>query len=347
MEIEYREKNIFYNVIRNETSLTEVLCNLMQYKIFRNLFLNFVNDKTKNLNLDFDDIKYKNFDTEKDFNIQEDEIDKNVGRGDLILNIDKVDYIFEIKIENTTRTTKNQPDGYLKYLKKQNQHEYKKRLFFIIPKGYLHKKNLDKLKENILYWEDFLETIEKAELNKVNILIEEFCKILNVNWFYYEEIEFISQELNLLLNQNKIEGTKLLENMNVPNLMKKLFSIVDEVKLDTNKNPTAVKHNSDYYGYFLKNKSYDIPEKWTFWFGIDFELWAEKNVPIAIQIILNNDEEMIKVKKQLSLEEYNSKDSDITIYYFPLNNQIFQSENIAKELKKEIEKLLEKIKKQT
>lgn len=38
MEIKDRENNIFYNVIRNETSLTEVFCNLMQYKVFRDLF---------------------------------------------------------------------------------------------------------------------------------------------------------------------------------------------------------------------------------------------------------------------------------------------------------------------
>ena len=42
MEIKHRENNIFFNVIRNETSLTEVFCNLMQYKAFRDLFLNFV-----------------------------------------------------------------------------------------------------------------------------------------------------------------------------------------------------------------------------------------------------------------------------------------------------------------
>jgi hypothetical protein len=40
-----REKNIFFNIIKNETSLTEVFCNLLNYKAFRNLFLNIVKNK--------------------------------------------------------------------------------------------------------------------------------------------------------------------------------------------------------------------------------------------------------------------------------------------------------------
>jgi len=349
-----REENIFYNIIRHETSLTEVFCNLMQYKAFRDLFLNFVKEKTKNLSFEnFNNIKYNDFETEKEFKFYEEESkeDKKIGRGDLILNIDGIEYIFELKIENYTRTTNNQPDGYLKYLEEQNiendikDSDYSKRLFFIIPREYMHKKDLNKVKENILYWEDFLDVLKESELDKINLFIEDFCKILNDNWFYYEDIKFISQELKLILNQNKIEGIKLLENMNIPNLMNKLFNIVDEVKVKNNKNPTALKLNCDYYGYFLKNKSYNIPEKWTFWFGVDFKLWAERNAPITIQISLDDQEEMIKVKKQLSLEEYKNK--DITIFYFPLNNKIFKSENIAKEIEKEIEKLLEKIKQQT
>ena len=47
MEIE-REENIFYNLIKNETSLTEVFCNFMRYESFRNLFIDMINEKIKN-----------------------------------------------------------------------------------------------------------------------------------------------------------------------------------------------------------------------------------------------------------------------------------------------------------
>jgi len=343
MEIEHRENNIFYNVIRNGTSLTEVFCNLMQYKAFRDLFLNFVKNKTKNLNLNFDDIKYSNFETEKDFTFLEDDIDKKVGRGDLILNINELDYIFELKIENTTNTTKNQPNGYLNYLKKQDDSNYKKRLFFILPKGYLHKKDLEKVKENIVYWEDFLDTIKKAELTEINIFIKDFCDRLDDRWFHYEDIKFTIQELKLIFNKNKTQGLELLENINMPIAMQKIFKIVDEVKFEHYQTSRYMSRSSEHYGYILKNESYDIPEKWEFWFGVDFEIWIEKNIPITIQIS-SNEEEMLKIKKQLSLEEYTYKDTDETILYFPLDNKIFKSENIAKDIERNIEKLLEKIK---
>lgn len=58
-----REASIFYNVIRNETSLTEVFCNLMHYKAFRELFLDFVGITYISL----DTISYNNFSTEKNF----------------------------------------------------------------------------------------------------------------------------------------------------------------------------------------------------------------------------------------------------------------------------------------
>lgn len=44
----YREENIFYNLIKNETSLTEVFCNFMKYENFRNLFIDMINEKIKN-----------------------------------------------------------------------------------------------------------------------------------------------------------------------------------------------------------------------------------------------------------------------------------------------------------
>ena len=65
MEIE-REENIFYNLIKNETSLTEVFCNFMRYENFRNLFIDIINEKIKNQEnrIDKSIVKFQNFDTE-------------------------------------------------------------------------------------------------------------------------------------------------------------------------------------------------------------------------------------------------------------------------------------------
>ena len=123
MEIEHRENNIFYNVIKNETSLTEVFCNLMHYKAFRDLFLSIVNKKRKKLSLEefqISSIKYNDFSTEKD--LKED--GSRLGRGDLILKNKDDEYIFELKIEKYRKLTVNQPESYLKYLKNDNTRLY-------------------------------------------------------------------------------------------------------------------------------------------------------------------------------------------------------------------------------
>lgn len=42
---------------------------------------------------------------------------------------------------------------------------------------------------HILYWEDiFLSEIRKRELHKLNIIINEFCEILDYRWFYSKPI---------------------------------------------------------------------------------------------------------------------------------------------------------------
>ena len=117
MEIE-REENIFYNLIKNETSLTEVFCNFMRYENFRNLFIDIINKKIKNKEniIDKSKVKFQNFDTE----VALKENEEKAGRIDLQLKINEEIYLFEIKIEVLTKLTNNQPNGYLEYLKNDN-----------------------------------------------------------------------------------------------------------------------------------------------------------------------------------------------------------------------------------
>ncbi len=106
-----REKNLFYNVIKNETSLTEFFCNLMQLKPFLNMFQDIVKSKSQ----DFPYVTFNDFDTEINFNKTDPIIDEEskFGRGDLVVSYDNKEYIFELKIERYTKLTENQPNGYL------------------------------------------------------------------------------------------------------------------------------------------------------------------------------------------------------------------------------------------
>lgn len=357
MEIE-RKENILFNLIKNETSLTEVFCNFMNYKIFRDLFIKIVNEKIEKEEnkLDESKIKFGDFDTEVVLNDNE----EKYGRIDLQLKINEEVYLFEIKIETFTSLTNNQPNGYLEYLK-NDTHYKNENLFFILPKGYFHKYEIYKKWENksnyrkkdiknhnIIYWEDILNEIKKQELDKVNVFINEFCEILDYRWLYFEKIVFTKNEFNLMFKDKKEKGYNMLENVSIPVLMSKLFQIIVDTanKIDIQKRKDE--QNSSYYGYFLNNNKYEISDKFTIWFGVDYEIWELKKHPIIIQIDIN-EQDMSKLEEFLKInsncEEYKNKNGDI-IFYIPLEKEIFENEdeNITKKLTDEIEKVIDLLK---
>jgi hypothetical protein len=350
MEIENRENNIFYNVIRNETSLTEVFCNLMQYKAFRDLFLNIVNQKRESLKLEklqVASIKYNNFSTEKAFK----EEDTKLGRGDLILEDRGSEYIFELKIERYTKLTSNQPEGYLKYLKGDDS-----KLFFIIPKDYMHKDDIytrwneetgyakERIKNHIIFWEDIIKYIRQNELDKLNSFINEFCNILDYRWFYYPNIKFLTYEIEILFQKqkNKKEELLMLLDANIPKIVSKLFKIVEEAKtkLEIKKDDNRTEET---YGYAVKNK--DISEEVTIWFGVDYEIWEKCNFPLTIQIYSDDEKQMDKIKS-LNFSTTFQYEDEIEITFIGLEKNVFenQEENIIEVFVDKINKIIEKLK---
>jgi len=328
-----REKNIFFNIIKNETSLTEVFCNLLNYKAFRDLFLNIV--KNKNIDFNESNIGYKNFNTELI-------LDGDNGRSDLHLKANNTEYIFEIKIELYTDLTDNQPEGYLEYLKNRNIEDINKNLFFILPRGYLHLKDIHKRwinkskyskneidKKNIIYWNEILSEIKKLELDKLNLFIGEFCKIVDYRWFKYEDIKFLQSEIELInLNSKRKKGYDMLSDANIPSLVNKLFKIVDSAYEKLYTVDKYNKQSSEYYGYILNNNKYKIPENWEVWFGVDFEIWASGKSPLTIQIYSEDKKEITKIQKLLHSEEFKyenktEEDEIVVTTFIELDKTIF------------------------
>ncbi len=337
-----REENIFYNLIKNEISLTEVFCNFMRYKKFRDLFIDIVNEKIRNQEnrIDKSRVEFQDFDTEVILGDNENKF----GRIDLQLKVNEEEiYLFEIKIEIFTSLTPNQPTNYLDFLNDKNEN-----LFFILPKGYFHKseilnswesKNHYTKREienhNIIYWEDILKQLRKQELDKVNIFIEEFCKILDFRWFYFEKIIFTKNELDLMFSDKKDKGYKMLENINVPVLMSKLFQIVFDTKIDceNNKEPQY----PDYFGYYVDNKKNDLYGKLRIWFGVDYELWEETKLPLSIQIVAKNQEDT-DIK---NIENFLNNKRINGISFQKIENK---DENITKEFTHKIQEVIDLLK---
>lgn len=342
MEIE-REENIFYNLIKNETSLTEVFCNFMRYENFRNLFIDMINEKIKNKEniIDKSKVEFQDFDTKVALNNQ-----KN-GRIDfqLKINANKI-YLFEIKIEIFTNLTDNQPQSYLDYLKELELES--ENLFFILPKGYFHLKKIKN--HNIIYWEDILKQIIEQKLDKENIFINEFCKILAYRWFDFKKIIFKENELDLIFSGKKEEGYKMLENVNIPILMNKLFQIIVDTKVGYyKKDKESIEQRYDYFGYFLENSKYEISDKLVIWFGIDYKIWEIKKNPIIIQIEANEREEDINLEifleNKIEYTKFEYENGDI-IFYIPLEKVVFENEdkNITEELTHKINEVINVLK---
>jgi hypothetical protein len=308
----------------------------MKYKIFRNLFIDIVNEKIKNKESTIDKslVKFQNFYTEVALKENEEES----GRIDLQLEIREDErFLFEIKIETFTSLTKHQPESYLEFLKNENEN-----LFFILPKGYFHKSKIferweEKTKyqkkeienHNIIYWEDILKLLRKHELDKANVFIDEFCKILDFRWFYFEKIEFTKNELNLIFSDKEDKGYKMIENVSIPVLMSKLFQIIVDTSVKIYIQLRADKQSYLFYGYYLTNSKYEISDKLLIWFGVDYEIWKLEKHPITIQIVPNEEETLkleIFLKDKIDYKKFISENGDM-IFYIPLEKKDFENEN--------------------
>jgi len=346
-----RENNIFYNLVKNETSVTELFCNLMSFKPFRLLFLNMIKEKGRDINLE--KIGYDCFDTE--ISLGKDE--KKHGRADILLSVDQNDeYIFEIKIESWCNLTGNQPESYLNYLNNDNE-----RLIFIIPENYYHIEEIcerwkkhtdygaDNIKENsIIFWEEILKKIKDAELDKLNLFISEFVEIMNSNWLYYEEIDFTIEEVKLL-ELKESEEDYLMENSNVPKLINKIFKVIEGVKLSCDLKKDNVSQEPDYYGYLINNTTFKLDDDIAVWFGTQYDLWALKGCPVSIQFWSESEDVNFDEKiKELKIPScFLFDNDDYHFFYIPFDiNQHSErkGERLSKMLEKEITNVIEKLK---
>ena len=101
--IKIRETNIFHRVADSEVPFTELFCNLMSYKIFRECILNqLIGGK-----FSIKSIHYEHFTTQY-------RLPDSCGQPDLVVRNDDVEILIEIKINNSGLTN-NQPINYLKY----------------------------------------------------------------------------------------------------------------------------------------------------------------------------------------------------------------------------------------
>lgn len=317
-----RPDNIFHNIIRDENSTTELFCNLMKYKLFRDGFLS--SFLTENV----DDLSFDIFDTQKR---------SEQGQPDIEISNELIKIIIEVKINKGTQLTENQPRGYIEDLMKSNQKI--KWMIFLVPKDYKHvneiKNNIDESLINnpstfnyrIINWEDIISIIESNELDKLNPIFSEFVSLLK-DWYISKPIRFEWREIMYLFTDE------------IPKELKKLKDLVDQVIKKTMLPSITYQWSrteglKEYGVYFKNSKNQEV-----LFFGIWLEFWEYKKKPLCFGVKSSKyPKEVIdyfKSKYSAKIETFN----DWAVSWFDENIVSDRDNNVTK-IQQELEELLE------
>lgn len=316
-----RKKNIFYNLINSEDATTELLCNLLQFKTFRELFLSIFLKKEEIMEIDFDDIDTQLYLMNEKY------------KPDLVISNEKIEIIYEIKTSLQTGLTKNQPMGYLKYLKTIK--DKKKWLILLIPKGYRYEKEWintteeslknysDKdINTDILYWEDILEKIKENEIDRINVYFKDFVEILE-DFYIVKPINFIDSEVTLMFTKT------------VADIITKLYETVDLVEKYNIKNVKKIikKTNTIEYGLYFKNDE----GKEILYFGVWYDFWKTHKKPICYGVYKDYSKEVISKFIKYHKDKIIEHDDWIMSY---ISKEEFNKENAADAICKLVEQVL-------
>jgi len=260
-----RLQNIFYGIVNSENSMTELLCNFMAYKPFRNAFLKLFLDQGA------DSISYDDFQTQYT-------TDVNHSRPDMVVVNDECEILVEVKTWDMGLTC-NQPESYLDSL--SNSQKPYKCLVFLVPSNYTHLSEWnqrvdawDKLGKNKVpvkkvNWDEIISIIEQNDLNLLSDRFRDFYELLK-SWFKIEPVIFSSMEVSYMFSSE------------IPIVLTKLYSIIDEVKDHCSQIYNVSKSiNNEEYGIYIKNRE---DNNQLLYIGVWYDFWKEYGCPLCFGV---------------------------------------------------------------
>jgi|GEM_PF-1237729 len=310
-------------LVHNENTTTETLCGLMSYPPFREKFLaQFIRSHKLTASFSEDDVTTQMALGES-------------GRSDLIIQNDDHIILVEVKIEENTALTKNQPKGYIKWLL-ESETLGERHLIFLLPPDYKHKNAISKAAKEMhfneihfLTWEDILKLIEDNGFDVLNPYFADFHAILS-SWYRAEGLKFDYEEVILLYNSNTIKAiTKLLETV------KGCLNEFNKADMEIKESGTQRRWHEDEYGCYFK----DDDGNNMLWFGIWAKAWKEKGFPIIFGVEEDWGPYSARFRKEFAdageLEGF---------YLKEIVSPMLSSENPSKAIAAHILKIVEKIK---
>ena len=319
-----RIRNIFFNVVTSENLMTELFCNLFKFKTFRDAVLELCLQKDQLNRIEFDHL-----DTQHS-------LPDDKGRPDLAIMNEEFEILFEIKTGNTNLTV-NQPNGYLEHLR-DDFHDTKW-LILLVPHDYsflgdwsskidvfLKRYPNSGIQTKVISWKDIMNTIEHYDLPILSGYFEDFLGLLKM-WFELQNITFNASEVILMFKKD------------IPEILSKLFAIVDVVKNFNSKDfsVSQSKTSSEYGAYFKTNEGESI-----LYFGVWYKFWREYQKPLCFGVKRTYPDKVRKKFSQLHeghiIDFHNWRLSWIEQDILSKNNC---SEIIAKLIEKELKQLIQ------
>jgi len=264
-----RVQNVFHNIVTDENSTTELLCNLLQFDDFRVRFLQLVLPGVDSLEVGWDHI--------------ETQIDHGeFGRPDIQIRNGSILALIEVKVVTSLDTTVNQPQGYMNYLLTQN--EPTRVLVFIVPSDWFKLKEFrqelprlrtDAVHTSVFTWDDIVDMIEAHAFDMGKPFIEEFKELL-IDRVARKPVAFTSEEIEMLFSKQ------------VPSALSHLQQVVDGIEkrgseFKVHREGTTFLWAADgglYYGLY-----FETPEgKDAFYFGVGGLFWEQHGFPLCFGV---------------------------------------------------------------
>lgn len=242
--------------------MTELLCNFMAFKPFRNAFIGLFFENNVEL------FSYDDFQTQFTTDI-------NQSRPDMAISNDDCEFLVEVKTWDIGLTS-NQPHSYLDYLKSINK-PYKC-LVFLVPSNYCHltewqrkveewtKDNKCSISIKTVFWDEIINCIEQNDLNIISERFRDFNELLK-SWFDIEPVTFNTLEVDSMFSTE------------IPLILTKLYSIIDEAKDYFSQVYTVRKSmNGEEYGIYIKRRE---DKANALYFGVWYPFWEKHGFPLC------------------------------------------------------------------
>jgi hypothetical protein len=311
-----REENLFYRLTSNdEDSVTELLCNLCKFDVYKNLIFS-------TLNINNEGFSYYDMETQY-------KIPKKAKRPDIVIENLNMKIFVENKVTKYRKIELSQLTIYPDHLQKIKNIENKKiMLIFLIPKGYKYLDKIEAAKKkytfiSIVYWDTLLENIKLKNKHLKSEILDEslkyFEKILNS----IPEIIFTLEEIKAMTNLNQM----FTETVKMGKIFELFDNIIGQLKdnlsLKYKRGEEPRKEISEYgLGYYFYQDNCFLGYS----FGLIGDKSTEKYV-LSFAIHKNIVSDM-KIKKLVDKSFY----FDEEWYYFKINKNWLENEKKENEL---------------